>query len=131
MAMLASWSKPHTGVTDPLIAEALSLREGVLFARLRGYAHVILESDCLEIVNLWNTRHGSRSVVAPLLVEIGEHALSFDSFVIQHVNRSANLPAHLCAKHASTLMVAETWLDSTPSFLISSLMANDPRSVIV
>ena len=68
---------------------------------------MILESDCLEIVNLWNTRHGSCLAVAPLVVDFGEHALSFDSFVIQHVNRSINLPAHLCARHASTLRVTK------------------------
>ena len=40
------------GITDPLIAEALALRDGVLFAHLRGYSEVVFESDNLEIVNL-------------------------------------------------------------------------------
>ena len=78
-ALLGAWSKPHVGVTDPFIGETLALRDGVIFANLRGFTHVIMETDCLEIVNLWNTRHGSCLVVAPLLVEIGEHALSFDT----------------------------------------------------
>ena len=130
-ALIASWCKPHVGVTDPLIAEALSLWEGVLFARLRGFLHVIMETDCLEIVNLRNTRHNSRSVVVHLLVEIGDHALSFDFFVIQHVNMSANILVHLCAKRASSLMVTESWHNSKPSFLISSLMADDTRSSFV
>jgi hypothetical protein len=86
--------------------------------------HVIMETDCLEVVNLWNTRHNSLSVVAPLLVEIGELASSFHSFDIQHVMRTANYPAHLCAKHASTPSVTESWLDETPSFLFSSLLVD-------
>jgi hypothetical protein len=31
---LGAWSKPLLGIIDPLIAEALALREGVLFAHL-------------------------------------------------------------------------------------------------
>ena len=40
------------GVTDPLIAEAMSVREGVRFAKLRGSQEVIIEIDCLEVVEL-------------------------------------------------------------------------------
>mgnify|MGYP000852564673 CR=1 FL=1 len=79
-AFLGAWCKPHLGVTDPFIAEVLSIREGTIFARLRGYTHVQLESDCLEAVNLWNSRYTDRSVIAPILDEIGELAFSFTSF---------------------------------------------------
>lgn len=130
-SLLGAWSKPHLGVTDPFIGETLALRDGVIFAKLRGFSHVIMETDCLEVVNLWNSRHNSRSVVAPVLVEIGELASSFDSFCIQHVMRSANVPAHLCAKHASTLTVTESWTDDRPPFLLTSLLADDARSTFV
>ena len=122
--LLGAWCKPYTGITDPLIAEATALRDGVLFAKLRGYTHAIMKVDCLEMVNLWNTRHNSRSIVAPILVEIGELVSDFSLFVIQHVLRSANVPAHLCAKRACTLNVTESWLDETPSFLVTSLLAD-------
>lgn len=49
-------ANPMLEVTDPMTAEALSLRDGIIFAKLRGYSHVIMETDCLEVVNLWNTR---------------------------------------------------------------------------
>ena len=97
-SFLAAWCKPYPGITDPLIAEALAIRDGVIFARLRGYADVVFVSDNLEIVNLWNSRQTSRAVVAPIFLEIGEHVPSFKSFVVQHVGRAANVPAHLCAK---------------------------------
>ena len=109
----------------------MALRDGVIFANLRGFFHVIMESDCLEIVNLWNTRHNSLSVMAPLLLKIEELASSFSFFDVQHVNRSANVPAHLCAKHACTLMVTESWTGSRPSFLLTSLLADDARSAFV
>jgi hypothetical protein len=87
---------PLPGITDPLIAEAMSLRDGVIFAKLRGFSRVVFEVDCLEVVNLWNSRAASRSVVAPILLDIEGLASNFISFVIQHVKRSANVPALVC-----------------------------------
>ena len=115
--LLGAWSEPLHGVTNPMIAEALALRDGVIFANLRGYAQVMMETDCLEIVNLWNTRLNSRSVVAPVFYEIEELAANFDSFVINHVSRSTNGPAHLCAQRACNVSVTESWISETPNFL--------------
>ncbi|KAE8797985.1 Alanyl-tRNA synthetase [Hordeum vulgare] len=130
-ALMGAWCKPHLGVTDPMIAEALALRDGVIFANLRGYANVITDTDSLEIVILWNNRHNSRSVVAPVIYEIEELADSFHSFVIQHVSRSANGPAHLCVQRACNVSVTESWLCETPSFLVSSLLADCPANTFV
>uniref|UniRef100_A0A453C062 RNase H type-1 domain-containing protein n=2 Tax=Aegilops tauschii subsp. strangulata TaxID=200361 RepID=A0A453C062_AEGTS len=65
------------GISDPLIIEAFSLRDGVRFAAIRGLSHVIMEVDCLELVMLWKTCHNSRSIVAPILLEIGELSDNF------------------------------------------------------
>nr|XP_051230109.1 uncharacterized protein LOC127348034 [Lolium perenne] len=89
-AFLVAWSKPYEGLTDPLTAEALAMRDGVIFARLRGFTRVVLEVDCLETVNLWNTRHGARSAVTPILSEIGELSSVFISFVVKHLEEPIN-----------------------------------------
>ena len=101
LAFMGAWSKPFDGVTDPLIAEALALREGVIFAQLQGFSHVVMEVDCLEVVNLWSSRNKARSVVAPILDEIGEIASCFISFSVKHVPRDCNSSADLCAKHGT------------------------------
>ena len=129
--LLGSWCKPYFGVSDPLMMECLSLRDGVRFAAIRGLSHVIMEVDCLELVMFWKTRHNSRSVVAPILLEIGEVSNSFTLFDVQHVNQLANLPAHLCAKHACTLNITDCWLEDTPSFLVTSLLADYLRNAFV
>jgi hypothetical protein len=118
---IGAWSKPLPGVTDPLIAEAMALREGVVFAQLRGFSRVVFEVDCLEVVHLWDSRAVSRSVVAPILLDIEGLALNFISFVIQHVNRTANTSAHLCAKQACTQDDTDCWMDLVPSFLTISI----------
>ena len=53
---VGAWSKPHPGVTNPLVAEALALHDGFMFAQLRGYANVVMEVDCFEVVNQWRAR---------------------------------------------------------------------------
>ncbi|KAF7047582.1 hypothetical protein CFC21_056491 [Triticum aestivum] len=90
-----------------------------------------MKVDCLEMVNLWNNRHNSRLIVAPILVEIGELVSYFSLFVIQHVIRSANVPAHLCAKRACTLNVMESWLEDNPGFLLTSLLADCRENAFV
>uniref|UniRef100_A0A453JMD1 RNase H type-1 domain-containing protein n=1 Tax=Aegilops tauschii subsp. strangulata TaxID=200361 RepID=A0A453JMD1_AEGTS len=121
---VAAWSKPHLNVTDPLTAEAPALRDGVIFGKLQGLQRVVFETDCLELVQLWNSQHFTRSVIAPILLDIEELASSFPSFDIQHVFRQANTSAHLCAKHASTLGVTDCWMNSPPGFLVTSLLAD-------
>jgi hypothetical protein len=128
---LGAWSKPLCGISDPFIAEAMALREGAIFANLRGFSRVVLETDCKEAVDLWISRHGSRSTVAPILLEIGELALNFSSFRIQHVPRTANHSAHLCAKFACTLTSTSSWLDCIPDFLVVSIQADQSGSVLV
>ena len=130
-AFLGAWCKPHVGICDPLIAEALAMRDGARFAKIRGFTHVIMEMDYLEMMQLWNIRHNSRSIVAPILLEIGELVSDFSLFDVLHVNRSANVPAHLCAKRACTLAMTNSCLDSTPSFLVSSLLEDCPKNAFV
>jgi hypothetical protein len=77
------------GVTDSLVTEAMALQEGVIFAHLRVYPKVVMETGFLEVVNLWNTRHNYCFVVVPILLEIGELSVNFSHFVIQHVPRVA------------------------------------------
>ena len=38
IGFIGAWSKPYPGITDPMVAEALSLRDGVIFAKLRGFS---------------------------------------------------------------------------------------------
>jgi hypothetical protein len=64
------------------------------------------------------------SIVAPILDEVGELVSDFVSFSVQHVRRSANNSAHVCARLACTLDQTCSWLDENPSFLSSSLRAD-------
>ena len=106
------------------------MREGAIFAQLRGFSHVVIETDCLEVVNLWSSRGNCRSVAATILEEVEELSSFFLSFSVQHVSRLLNNPAHLCAKRACTLAMTDSWLDACPDFLVSSLL-NDCKAMLL
>jgi hypothetical protein len=59
-----------------------------------------------------------------LLLEIEGPVLNFNLFVIQHVMRASNLPAHLCVKYACTQDETSYWMDLEPGFPASSLQAD-------
>jgi hypothetical protein len=69
--------------------------------------------------------------VTPILQDIGELDLNFTFFVIQHVSRSANHSAHLCAKYACILLGTSSWLDCIPDFLVISIQAERFGDVLV
>lgn len=81
----------------PLVAGALALRDGVIFAKPGGFIQVIMELDCLDVVDQWVAHQDSRFIVAPILVSFEELASSLNKFDIQHVKRHDNCSAHLCA----------------------------------
>jgi hypothetical protein len=109
----------------------MALREGVVFAQLRGFQKVAMETDCQEIVDLWNSHHSSRAAVTPILQDIGELESNFILFSIQHVSRSSNQLAHLCAKRACTLIRTDSWVDHIPDFLVVSIQADRSGAVLV
>ena len=63
--------------------------------------------------------------------EIKGRAMEFAFFSVWHVNREANVGADLCAKHATALSVSDCWLESAPSFIAASLMADYNRISIM
>jgi hypothetical protein len=64
---------------------------------------VDLETDCLEIVSLWNMRATQRSEITPVLRDIQELSASFSSFYVVHARRTSNNAAHVCAKVAASI----------------------------
>ena len=130
LAFQGAWCKPLPGVSDPFIAEPLAFREGVILAQLRGYSHVIMEVDCLHLVDLWNSRGNSRSVASPIFRELLDIVPHFISFSVRHVGRNLNVPAHLCAQRACTLDGTDSWLHVSPEFLCASLRADCNRLLL-
>jgi ribonuclease HI len=113
-----------------LVMEAEACRDGLwLLTNISESNIVIMESDSLQLVSLWNMRRSQRSEVAVLL-EMENLVSSFSSFSFVHVKRSANGAAHHCAKHAAENRSSGVWFDQPLSFLLSSIQSDCNTSVV-
>lgn len=112
-------------ISSVLVAEAEACRDGLRLAMNNsGVRRLVMETDSLLLVSLWNFRRQQRSEIAVILDEMEVMASSLASFFFVHVKRSASMVAHLCAKHASQSRSIASWLDDPPSFILSSLQRN-------
>jgi hypothetical protein len=69
------------------------------------------------------TEH-QRSEIAVILEEMHEMSVNLEFFDWTHTRRSANIVAHLCAKHVSVANPVAEWHAQPPSFLLSSLLSD-------
>ena len=90
----------YQGISDPLTAEALGLRDGVLFTKEQGFAQVILEVDCYELARRWTESRNDQSIIRPILDEISELGEIFISFSVVFARREPNQAAHSCTRYA-------------------------------
>jgi hypothetical protein len=67
------------------------------------------------------SRRIPHSLIGPILEEIYEHSLGFQTFSISHVRREANMSAHCCAKYACIQDENRSWDVEPPDFLEHSL----------
>ncbi|OEL37156.1 hypothetical protein BAE44_0001827, partial [Dichanthelium oligosanthes] len=91
----------HGHCLDALLMEALACKDGVLLAQQCGISKVCVETDCLELIKLWENLDSQRSTVNLFLWEIRDMCRSFDEFKLVFASRSCNGVAHECAKHVS------------------------------
>jgi ribonuclease HI len=119
-----AWCNPYPGIVDPLTAEALALRDGAIFAQARNFRQVDFETDCSELVRLWDTRRMNKPVISPILEEVSILSLGFENFSISFARRSSNTSAHSCARYACMNNMAGNWVDVSPVFLQNSLRAD-------
>ena len=107
-------------VASARAAEAEALRAGVQMIHTVTTGPVWMETDSMEVVDLWNNRTFQRSEYAPIFNDIQELASSFSSFYVMHAKRMANKAAHACARHAAS-SAFEVWAPTPPSFLLQAL----------
>lgn len=94
---------------DACMMKAIACRDGLVLAMQQGVQKVWLETDCLELVNLWQKKDDQRSVIDPVLREIDDLRLAFQDFSFTYISRSCNKVAHVLAKQVSSTHRTEMW----------------------
>ena len=74
-----------------------------------GLRRVALETDCLQVVQLWKKKESQRSIIDPILKEMEEISLAFQEFSFSFISRSSNKVAHLLSRQVSSSHCSEVW----------------------
>jgi hypothetical protein len=109
-----------TSVASALSSKVEALCAGVQMIHSVTSGPVIMETDSLELVNLWNHRATQRSEFAPILQDIQDLASSFASFLVMYARLTTNRAAHVCAQFAASSLF-EVWANVPLSFLLQIL----------
>jgi ribonuclease HI len=91
---LKASARPIPSVGSALMGEAEAWRDGIRLLGPLEHHKVTLETDSLELVNLWPDRKTHRSEVHPILQDIQALISGFSSFLVHHTKGSANIAAH-------------------------------------
>ena len=73
-----------------------------------GLRRVALETDCLQVVQLWK-KESQRSIIDPILKEMEKISLAFQEFSFSFISKSSNKVAHLLARQVSSSHCSEVW----------------------
>ena len=115
--LVAAKCRQYESIPDALTAEAYAYRDGALLIKDLGLTKVIVETDCQELVALWNSRATNRCAVIPLLNQVQDLSCQCTYFALAHVRREANMAAHYTAKFAFISNSECMWLHDIPDFL--------------
>jgi ribonuclease HI len=121
---LGAQATPYAHCMDATTAEAWSCRDGMTLAMKCGVVKLCLESDCLELVRLWQSRETQRSLIAPVLMEMQDLSVSFNAFSLVYASRLCNKVAHEVARQAHSMTETVEWQFEAPSSIQSLLEAD-------
>jgi len=79
--VVAAKCKQHGSITDALTAEAYAYRDAMLMIKDLGLSKVVVETDCQELVALWNSRTINRCAIIPVLNQIQDLSQQCTHFV--------------------------------------------------
>ncbi|XP_031121223.1 uncharacterized protein LOC116024469 [Ipomoea triloba] len=108
---------------DPYLAESIAVKEALTWLKDRGTENVILETDCLNFCNNFNSARRDFSYVGLIIKQCRVIARDIGITLVRHVNRSANQVAHELARATGSFSVLGVW-DSTPPTCISVFFDN-------
>jgi hypothetical protein len=62
-AFVAAECRKYEHIVDPGTTEILACHDAILFAKAKGWSHVVLETDCQSIVTAWREGRGAQAVL--------------------------------------------------------------------
>ena len=120
LGSLISCGRRRLQVEDAATAEASALRDGLLLAGEVGCNKLLVESDCMEVVEIMQNGGNSLGAAAAIYEECSFLCRSFSRVSFAHCPREANKAAHVLASLAEGSS-SDVWHEEPPDFLVSTL----------
>lgn len=119
-------AKWYDNMLDACTGEALACRDAVSLVRQAGFQRIFLETDCLQVIQLWENRETQRSIIAPVLSELDDIRLAFSEFTFKFASRYCNKVAHELAKQVTDTNQSEVW-HVTPACIRDLVLYETPE----
>jgi hypothetical protein len=117
---VAACSERNDEVVTPEIAEVMAMRRAVSLAKDEGYDKIIINSDCLSVVQRVIAESEDCSTCDPMIHDIRNISNTFTSCSFRHVNRALNVAAHCLAK-LSESVICTVWHGVIPDYIREKL----------
>ncbi|XP_019158573.1 PREDICTED: uncharacterized protein LOC109155343 [Ipomoea nil] len=118
---VAAVNGPLSCPYDPLLAEAMTIREALSWLQDHNYHNIVILSDCAVLVDSFWDVSSYCSYLGIILDSCLRLFNSFSTYSIKFVRRGTNLVAHALAKHVGAVHARSVWRESLPSFIPSDL----------
>ncbi|KAH1032638.1 hypothetical protein J1N35_044812 [Gossypium stocksii] len=102
-------------VSDSFTAEAIACLQALDFARDMGFTHVHVEGDSRTTIVKINQVLPDFSDMGTYIEEIKIKTSSFQCISFQHVDRRANMVAHILAKERMSMSEDRFWVEDLPA----------------
>ncbi|XP_074314293.1 uncharacterized protein LOC141649504 [Silene latifolia] len=112
----------RTECWEPLIAEALAVLDGLQEARNRGDRNVMVESDCLQLVDALKEKRKGRSMFSQIIDDILVICNDFQSVLWSHTSRINNCVPHSLAHIMPRVVGRMVWVDVLPRIANNAVM---------
>lgn len=114
--------------TSSLVAEALVLRDAIIFALNLSMGHIVVESDNLQLIQAC---HGELEMRCILNISQDINALrsNFEFCGLTWVARQGNICAHMVADLHRQSLLPTGWIFRPPSLLRAVLVKDKMRSL--
>ena len=106
-----------------LMMEATACRDGLVMALQLGVQKIWLETDCQQVVQLWQAGTNQRSTIVTILQEIRELSFLFLDFKFSFVSRNCNKIAHVLVKRV-TGDTRVGWWSYAPAYVLDLLSSD-------
>ncbi|XP_019183829.1 PREDICTED: uncharacterized protein LOC109178743 [Ipomoea nil] len=118
---VAAANGPLSCPYDPLLAEAMAIREALSWLQDHNYQNVLMLSDCAVLVASFRDASSYRSYLGIVLDSCLRLINSFSACSIKFVRRGTNMVAHALAKHVGAVQTRSVWREALPPFIPAGL----------